>query len=273
MRKQASNKENLPDNSSRPAVYLALLPQYDSRGAMEAVGLLLINTLSWGVDYDFDLYMRKECVEGYEGHLEPDDHLEMCCVPFSELQAKPEADVYITFKKDGKRVEVSKLVSVKPKLLHTSLKDFDLIGEKAVVYELYNGVVKTQATEHRQYTPPQVDADLLRTYMLDNFTPDTKYSIGSSAGAGEVDLHFDAIMPDDGSLSAGEKLHIQLETFHKQLDAAIANHQHSMVVIHGVGSGKLKKELYRILKDHPQVSRYYPSFNPKYGYGATEIEF
>lgn len=272
MRKQASNKENLPDNSSRPAVYLALVPAYDSRGVMDAVSLLLVNTLAWGVDYDFDFYMHNQCVEGFEGHLEPKDHLDMCSVSFSDLQANPEADVYITFRKDGKRVELSKQVKVKPRLLHTSLKDFDVLGEKAVVYELYNGVVKTKAIEHKQHVPPKVDAELLRSYMLDNFTPETKF-LGGFVASGEVDLHFEAIMPDDGTLSSGEKLQIQLDAFHKELDAAIARHQQSMVVIHGVGSGKLKKEIYHILKDHPQVSRYYPSFDPKYGYGATEIIF
>ena len=273
MGKRVSNKENLPENSSRPAVYLALMPEYDTQGVMDAVSLLLVNTLPFGVDYDFDFYLDGEGVEGYEGHLGSNDHLNMSCVAFSDLQAGPEVDVYFTFKKEGKRVEVSKLVRVKPKLLHTSLKDFEPLGERAVVYELYNEVVKTQAIEHRQDNMPmQVDVELLRTYMLDNYTPESKYSVASTA-SNEVDLHFEAIMEDDGTLSAGEKLHIQLETFQKELDAAIANHQHSMVIIHGVGTGKLKKELYHLLKSHPQVRQYFPSLNPKYGFGATEVLF
>jgi hypothetical protein len=116
-----------------------------------------------------------------------------------------------------------------------------------------------------------VDTELLRLYMLENNVGRAKISVSSTGY--EVDLHFDAIMPDDGSLSSGEKFHVQLDTFQKQLDLAIANGLHQMVFIHGIGSGKLKKELYKLLQKHPHVRSYGPSLAPKYGFGATEVFF
>ena len=40
-----------------------------------------------------------------------------------------------------------------------------------------------------------------------------------------------------------------------------------------MGTGKLKKELYKLLQKHPQVRSYGPCFAPKYGFGATEVFF
>ncbi len=72
-------------------------------------------------------------------------------------------------------------------------------------------------------------------------------------------------------LSNFEILTIQLNTFEKYLELAIAHHQHNLIVIHGVGTGKLKDEIHEILNARREVRSYINQYDPRYGYGATEI--
>ncbi|MEJ7671285.1 MAG: hypothetical protein WKF59_00810 [Chitinophagaceae bacterium] len=50
-------------------------------------------------------------------------------------------------------------------------------------------------------------------------------------------------------LSNFEILTIQLNTFEKYYYLATAHHQPNLIVIHGVGSGKLKDEIHEISKN------------------------
>ena len=72
-------------------------------------------------------------------------------------------------------------------------------------------------------------------------------------------------------LSNFEMLTLQLNNFEKYLDLAIAHHQHNLIVIHGVGTGKLKDEIHEILKSRREVRSFINQYDPRYGYGATEI--
>ena len=89
----------------------------------------------------------------------------------------------------------------------------------------------------------------------------------------EIDLHIDQLVDDIKGLSNFEMLSIQLNTFEDALEEAIRLHQQSLVVIHGVGKGKLKTEIHTLLKSTPEVDFFLHDWNPRYGYGATEIFF
>jgi hypothetical protein len=88
-----------------------------------------------------------------------------------------------------------------------------------------------------------------------------------------VDLHIEKLVENKRGMSNLEILTIQLNTFEKHVDIAIAHYQPSLVVIHGVGEGVLKNEIHEKLKFRKEVSRYENRYHPLYGYGATEIYF
>jgi dsDNA-specific endonuclease/ATPase MutS2 len=44
-------------------------------------------------------------------------------------------------------------------------------------------------------------------------------------------------------------------------------------MIHGVGSGKLKDEIHELLKVKKEVKSFFNKYDPRFGYGATEIFF
>jgi len=89
----------------------------------------------------------------------------------------------------------------------------------------------------------------------------------------EIDLHLDQLAPDTKGMTNFDMLRLQLQVFEQTLDKAIRLHQHSLVVIHGVGKGRLKEEIHSILRAHDAVSHFVHQWSPRYGMGATEIFF
>ena len=70
-----------------------------------------------------------------------------------------------------------------------------------------------------------------------------------------------------------EKLGLQMKTFEKYLDLAVVHHLPSMIVIHGIGSGRLRDEIHEVLRYKREVKSFINQYDPRYGYGATEIFF
>lgn len=88
-----------------------------------------------------------------------------------------------------------------------------------------------------------------------------------------VDLHIEKLSDDWKHLSNGEILQLQLKEFEKWYEAALANYQPQLIVIHGIGSGKLRDEIHEILKTRREVKSFVNQYHPSFGYGATEIFF
>lgn len=87
----------------------------------------------------------------------------------------------------------------------------------------------------------------------------------------EVDLHIEKIINNIKGLSNTDILLLQIEQFNRALDRAIRSGQKVFYAIHGNGSGKLKKEIYKILSNHSEVVSYSNDYDPNYGFGATKI--
>ena len=88
-----------------------------------------------------------------------------------------------------------------------------------------------------------------------------------------VDLHIEKITDDWNGLSNHEIVSLQLKTFEKYYDLAVAHMQPSLIVVHGVGSGRLREEIHEQLKHRREVKTFVNQYHPAFGYGATEIFF
>ncbi|MBS1576029.1 MAG: Smr/MutS family protein [Bacteroidetes bacterium] len=88
-----------------------------------------------------------------------------------------------------------------------------------------------------------------------------------------VDLHIEKISDDWKRLSNFEIVTLQLKEFEKYYDLAVAHHLPSVIIIHGVGEGKLRDEIHDLLRLKREVKSFVNQYHPAYGYGATEIFF
>jgi len=87
----------------------------------------------------------------------------------------------------------------------------------------------------------------------------------------EVDLHIEKLRNDHQFIGSSEILKIQLDHFHKTLDAAIVHQLPEVIFIHGAGNGTLRHEIQKVLSKHPNVQTFMDAQKEKFGYGATRV--
>ncbi|MCB0794023.1 MAG: Smr/MutS family protein [Flavobacteriales bacterium] len=113
----------------------------------------------------------------------------------------------------------------------------------------------------------RIAKDLKRQVPLRKATRNKERPDGSVM---EVDLHLDALLDDERGMSDGEKLQYQLDYFERMLNTAIRERKRRLIAIHGVGEGKLREEIRRLLQHFPHLE--FDDADPRrYGYGATEV--
>lgn len=86
------------------------------------------------------------------------------------------------------------------------------------------------------------------------------------------DLHIEELTEGWQELSGGEILATQLARFNIVMESAIRSRQRGKIVfIHGVGKGKLKYELKKVLDKQYSKFRYQDASFKEYGYGAIMV--
>lgn len=86
------------------------------------------------------------------------------------------------------------------------------------------------------------------------------------------DLHIEKLIPTTKGMQAFDMLELQIETAQRHIDFAIKNRIPKIVLIHGVGDGKLRGEIEYILKRYENIWFAEANFQ-RYGQGAIEIHF
>lgn len=106
-----------------------------------------------------------------------------------------------------------------------------------------------------------------------DFTVRMNHSIISKKDRGiiEKDLHIHELTEGHFRMSNYEMLQIQLNAAQTALNHARRANAKKLILIHGVGAGKLKDELYKLLDSQSKLDYYNANFL-KYGAGATEID-
>ncbi|MBC7923352.1 MAG: Smr/MutS family protein [Ferruginibacter sp.] len=106
--------------------------------------------------------------------------------------------------------------------------------------------------------------------MRENTAPVPAIAVTKPASV--VDLHIEQLTGDSAKMSNSAMLQLQLDTFEKQLESAIATGMADITFIHGLGNGTLRTELHKRLGRHPHVQYYEDAQKEKFGYGATKVK-
>jgi hypothetical protein len=86
----------------------------------------------------------------------------------------------------------------------------------------------------------------------------------------EFDLHIEELIENHNGMSNVEIMDYQLFIFKKELEKAIDSKFKKIIFIHGIGNGRLKSEILKILKTYKKIEFQDASYQ-KYGFGATEV--
>lgn len=88
-----------------------------------------------------------------------------------------------------------------------------------------------------------------------------------------VDLHIEKLTDDWRKISPALMLELQLKEFERCCELTVFHHQPKLIVIHGVGTGRLRDEIHQLLRYRKDVKSFVNQYHPLFGYGATEIYF
>jgi len=89
----------------------------------------------------------------------------------------------------------------------------------------------------------------------------------------EIDLHIDKLTANHEGLDKFQKLSIQMESMKRYVDKAINLNMDRVFIIHGIGKGRLRRDIAKYLDQDSDVLYHKNEYHPKYGYGATEVVF
>lgn len=156
-------------------------------------------------------------------------------------------------------------LKIKPKQLFQRIEEMKQKNEPTITYKLFENYPPKPIDE----TPP-VSSRVAQQYVAyeakrikENLEP----------ARSVIDLHMEKLSDDWQQMSNFEILTMQLNEFEKWYHLAVAHHLPNMIVIHGVGSGKLRDEIHEILKTKKEVRYFINQYDARFGYGATEIFF
>ena len=252
-------------------VWLMFLPKFEmdefGDDIVESFKLHLINHTNHGYDFTYKQYFFGKPEFELTNKIYGFKDFYLHDVPFEDLNDSPtfSFDFSLLTPEKNKAEHYEASIRIKPKQLFDKIQEIKEKGEPSFSYLLFD-----------EY-PDEANEEMVDVGLLSN----AGYKVVDAKQVRQhleparslLDLHIEKLVDDWEHMSSLEKLTIQLRTFEKYLDLAVAHHLPSMIVIHGIGSGKLKDEIHEILKYKRDVKSFINQYDPRFGYGATEVYF
>ncbi|PUZ20997.1 Smr domain-containing protein [Chitinophaga costaii] len=249
-------------------VMLSLLPVYAGRGMEEEVELLkfhLLNENATAYNFSFQIYLNHHLHLEIRNTILPFSNFYLADLLFEHLNDAPRFEFTFSLKEPDPKLAPTflKTWKMKPKQLFQQLNDLHMRQGATLSFPLFDKYPDKPVA-------PDFDLPAYNSHSVNSITLQLK---PKEQPKQEIDLHIDKLTEDWKGLTNLEILGMQLNEFQHYLDLAIAHHQPSLIVIHGVGKGKLRDEIHSILRLTREVNYFVNQYHPKYGYGATEISF
>ncbi len=248
-------------------IYLSFMPVYKTEDMEEVVDVLrvyLLNELPVPIRFAYDVRIDNKSEFSHEGSLHEFGNVYLHKIDYALMNDQPRFNWKVTDAANDKMEIAEGVLRIRPAKLFDHINELMAKNEPSFSYLLIDDFVPKKKKEplprFEQFVPPVATLPLITTSTIEPF----KY---------EVDLHIENLTSDRKGLSNAEIVQLQLDTFRHYLQLAIVHHQERMIVIHGLGKGKLREEVHAILKQTPEVSRYKNEWSGRYGFGATEIYF
>lgn len=262
---------NTSTQKKEEGVWLSLIPKFIlddfNDEVVELFKLYLINNTSAGYKFQYkQLFFGDEDFE-LKGEILSNKDFYLHDIPFSDFNDNPSFNFNFSLitpdKTKADHHEES--IKLKPKQLFQRIEEMKQKNEPTITFKLFDKY-PDKKTEDKIEVPDRVhkkykayEAEKIREHL--------------EPARSVVDLHIEKLSDDWQRLSNFEILTLQLREFEKWYDLAVAHHQPNLIVIHGVGSGKLRDEIHEILKTKKEVKTFVNQYHPRFGYGATEIYF
>jgi len=255
-------------------VWLTFLPVFDSDefgdDVVESLKIYLVNNSSLGYHFSYHLNYFGKSEFDLDNQLPSLHDFYLHDIPFANLNDNPvfecEFSLLTPDKTRAEHYEAN--LKLRAKQVFSRIEEIRKKGEATFSFKLFDDYPSSPYEEEKPLDTRGILAGSgFRVYEASRARQHLE------PARSELDLHADKLTDKPGSLDSFEILSLQIQTFEKYFDLAVAHHLPSMIVIHGVGSGKLRDEIHEALRVKRNVKSFVNRYDPRYGYGATEIFF
>jgi hypothetical protein len=263
-------------------VWLTFLPVMDTDEfgdvIVEELKIHLINRTETPYNFVYKLHFFGKPDFELKNTVQPFEDFYLHDVDFADMNDSPSFEFDFSLivpdkrpaHRGGKAEHFETSVKLKPKLLFARIEELKQKNQATFSHLLFE-TYPDKATEE------SIDSDSYGVGKLSN----KGFKIYEASKARQhlepartvIDLHIEKIADDWKRMSNYEIVSLQLKTFEKYYHLAVAHHQHSLIVIHGVGEGVLRDEIHDKLRLKKEVKSFVNQYHPNFGYGATEIFF
>jgi hypothetical protein len=253
-------------------VWLTFLPVFDTDefgdDVVESLKIYLVNNTSLGYGFSYHLNYFGKSEFDLDNRIDAGEDFYLHDIPFSNLNDNPVFECeYTLLKADKSRAEhYETTLKLRAKQVFGRIEEIKKKGEATFSFKLFDSY-PFREVEETVDTRGLLAGSGFRVYEASRARQHLE------PARSELDLHAEKLTDKPGSLDSFEILTLQLQTFEKYFDLAVAHHLPSMIVIHGVGTGKLRDEIHEELRTKRNVKSFINRYDPRFGYGATEIFF
>jgi len=249
-----------PKVTSDKGIYLAFDPKNDND-----LDLHLINNTE--LEIVFRIYTPGDQANNgiKAGHLGAISSSLVTSLRFSELKEWPEFHFEILFFKKGdfnSTESINRTIKFKAKIFSRDKHTAPVLDKPCFLYQLDSDNTKPDPVK------------LKKSFFEKDTEQYNKEDIEeSSEKTSTVDLHIESLLDDHNTLNNNEILEVQIQHFESKLNEGLIKGYDSMVFIHGVGNGILRKMIHKKLSGLNEISYYEDARKDKFGYGATKVTF
>ncbi len=255
-------------------IYLAFVPQNQNHILTAPLDLYLINNTKLELLYNV-LLRQQDVYLGYDyGNIYAHSKLYLATVSRENLNEWAEGLVQFLFHQSSSEFYYHSLDAEFKIRMHklmqneTAYSELHLMGEKAYYHQLTSlaAIPKTDMTDKK--SKPEQDKAEASIGIKSN--PFAKFP--QKEGVYEIDLHAEKIIPHAEKYAPESIMQKQMTYFREIIEQAIAANVKDLVFIHGVGVGRLKYEMKKILHDYEDNLSYEDASILQYGVGATRVK-
>lgn len=267
IRKEKSAKEKKMVDGA----WLTILPVMDTDEfgdeVVEALKLHLVNRTETAYHFVYKLHFFGKPDFEIKNTVHPFEDFYLHDVDFSDLNDSPsfEFDFSLVTPTKNKAEHFEASVKLKPKQLFAKIEELKKKNEATFSQLLFEAYPDKKIVD-----TVEMGALAARGYKIYDASKGREHL---EPFRSVVDLHIEKLTENWRDMSNFDILSMQLKTFEKYYQLAVAHHQASFIVIHGVGEGVLRDEIHQKLRLKTEVKSFVNQYHHNFGYGATEIFF
>jgi hypothetical protein len=247
-------------------VWISFLPVFDKNifddDVVEKIKIYLINQTADAFNFLYQIKFKGSPDFHLNNTVLPFNEFYLHDIPFEEMNDSPKFEFdFSLLNPDKKKVShFETTFKIKAKQLFQKIEEMKLKNEPTfsfILFEDYPDKIEEVIPEYNNFQG--------KLYEISNGVQRLE------PARSVVDLHIEKLTDNWEGLSNFEILTIQLRNFEKYYQLAVAHRQPNLIVIHGIGTGKLRNEIHEILKTKKEVRTFANQYHHDFGFGATEI--